>query len=492
MTRTAPSLLRRTSLASTAAVALLLLNVGSPAATGAPLVTGSGTGSIIAEAATSPIAVTATGRPNAIVFSADGSKAYVADGVINRISIIDVATNTETATIALPGEPTELSLSRDGLWLYAAEFAAEILKINTTTLAVTTLPAVVSLSSVAVSPDGTRVYGQSGTTVEVLNTSTGATIASIPAGFTGGASIIASPDGHRVYAGSLGDNKIAVIDTATNTVTTTITTAGAYPTGFGFSPDGSRLYVTAQLDDTISIIATATNTVTTTGIAAGSNPTRIAVSPNGLYAYVSDNAADTMTVIDLTTDTAIAAPATGVNPNGIAVSPDGTRVFVGNYDSNDVTAFDVTRLAFTGQGEVTPGADATFAFSLTNGDSPIANYSGGTAVVELLNSSNAVVATGTGVSPAASGQGSVVVSTSGLAMGVYSVRITFTQGSGVVVALAAGFSVAALAATGTESGATLVVAFGLVVLGAATTWAIGRHGREKASGRRISPSGTLG
>ena len=486
MTRSAPSLLRRTSLASTAIVAFLLFSAGSPAASGSPLVSGSGTGSIIAEAATSPIAITATGRPNDVVFSLDGSKAYIADGVVNRISIIDVATNTETATIALTGEPTDLSLSRDGQWLYAADFAAEVLKINTTTLAVTSLPAATSLSGIAVSADGTRVYGLSSTTVEVINATTGATIASIAAGFTGGASIIASSDGHRVYAGSLGDNKIAVIDTATNTVTATITTAGAYPTGLAFSPDGSRLYATAQLDDAVSIIDTATNTVTTTGIPAGANATRIAVSPNGQYAYVSDNAGDTMTVIDLTTNTAIAAPVTGLNPNGIAVSPDGTRVFVGNYDSNDVTAFDVTRLAFSGQGEVTPGADATFAFSLTNGDSPIANYTGGSAVVELLDSSNVVVATGPGVPPAASGLGDVVVSTSGLAAGVYSVRITFTDGAGVVVAVAAGFSVAALAATGTESEATLIVAGGLVAAGVAITLA-GVIRRQKASDPRTSP-----
>jgi YVTN family beta-propeller protein len=485
MTRT---VLRRTSLPLVAIVAALVL-LGSAPVTAAPApLTGSGTGSIIAEAATSPIAVAATGRPSDAVFSLDGSTAYVAIGVVNAISIIDVATNTETGTIPLPAEPNALVLSPDGLWLYASDFAVGLQKISTATQAVTSWAAPGLLVDLALNLDGSRLYGVDGTSVQVVDTTTGANIASIPAGFTGGASIAMSPDGARLYAGSIGDNKIVVLDPATNSVVNTITGAGAYPTGLAFSADGSKLYATAQLDDSISIIDTATDAVLTTGIPAGVTPTRITVSPNGLYGYVSASSSNKLFVLDLSNNATIASPPIGAGSNAVAVSPDGTRIFVANYSSNDVTAFDVAQLAFSGQAEVTPGSDATFALSLTNGNSPIANYTGGTAVIELLDSSSAVVSTGAGVSPAVDGTAALVIPTAGLPLGSYTVRITFTDPAGVIVARAAGFSIAALlAATGSDSGPLLAVALVLVVLGVAMAMT-----RVRASGRRTSRSNRRG
>jgi hypothetical protein len=159
-------------------------------------------------------------------------------------------------------------------------------------------------------------------------------------------------------------------------------------------------------------------------------------------------------------------------------------VFVAGNATGTVSAFDVTRLAFTGPGEVAPGADATFALALTNGDSPIADYTTGSAVVELLDASNAVVATGSPVSPDAAGKVTAVLSTKGLAVGVYSVRVTFTDPAGVVVARAAGFSIAALAATGVNALPVLGVAALLLAAGVALTATQAR--RRPASGRRIS------
>jgi YVTN family beta-propeller protein len=476
-------------------LAAALVLAPSAAFAASPPISGSGTGSIIAEAATSPIALAAGSHPGDVVFSADGTLAYVAAGGIPDISIIDVATNTQTSTIPLATAAASLVLSSDGQWLYAMG-GAGVFKVDTTSLAVTTFPIANSPSRALVTPDGLRVYAVSTTTVEVIDAITGAAVTTLTPGFINGNSIAVSPDGTRVYVGSLQDDTITVIDTATNTVVSTITTAGPYPVGFAFSRDASKLYVVTQGTNSVAIVSTATNAVLLTAIPVGVTPNTIVVSPNGLYAYVTGSSFDDLTVVDLATNVPIATLQAGDGPVGAAVSPDGTRIFETNYTDDTVTAFDVTELAFSGQGEMAPGDPASFALTLTNGDSPIANYQAGSAVAELVDSGGTVVATGPGVSPNAAGTATATVPTSGLAPGVYSVRITFTDANGVVVAQAAGFTVTApaLAATGSDPAGLTAVAALLLVGGTVVLLirpGIGRR-RATASGRRTSRAGSRG
>jgi YVTN family beta-propeller protein len=418
----------------------------------------------------------------------------VADTGSTDLAVIDVATNSQTSAIPLGSTPTSVVLSQDGQWLYAAS-GSQLLKISTTTLAVTPFAVFNNPSRAVVTPDGTRVYEVSTTTIEVVDTTTGATSTIIP-GFTNGNSIIVSPDGKTVYVGSLQDNTITVLDTATNSVTTTITTAGPYPVGFAFSRDASLLYVVTQQTDSVAVIATATNTVLPVSIPVGVTPNTIVVSPNGLYAYVTGNSLDDLTMIDLATNTPIATLQTGDGPVFVDVSPDGTRVFVTNYTDDTVTAFDVTRLAFTGAGEVAPGAVAGFALALTNGDSPISNYQAGSAVVELVNGGGTVVATGPGVAPNAAGTANATVPTAGLAPGLYTVRITFTDPAGVVVASGVRFSIAAamLPATGSDPSAPIAIAALLVVAGTVLMFLRPGLGRRRlpASDRRSARAGSRG
>ncbi|MFZ4859881.1 MAG: chitobiase/beta-hexosaminidase C-terminal domain-containing protein [Desulfuromonadaceae bacterium] len=103
------------------------------------------------------------------------------------------------------------------------------------------------------------------------------------------------PDGKKVYVARTDNNTVAVIDTdpLSGTYNSIIATVpvGIRPSGIAVTPDGSRVYVTNQgstsIDiDSVSVIATATDQVIATAT-LGSNtaPGGIAITTDGKRAY---------------------------------------------------------------------------------------------------------------------------------------------------------------------------------------------------------------
>jgi YVTN family beta-propeller protein len=139
--------------------------------------------------------------------------------------------------------------------------------INTAT---NTITATVSVGGgeqfgIQVSPDGSKLYLASYdcSCVSVMNTANNTLIATIPIGnVTSG--IALSLDGSKLYV-RYGNNQVAVVSTATNTVTTSIsldcspsncTTTGFV--GLAITPDGSKLYVEGS-SGSVTVVSTSTN-----------------------------------------------------------------------------------------------------------------------------------------------------------------------------------------------------------------------------------------
>lgn len=128
-----------------------------------------------------------------------GTRVYVANG--NNVSVIDTASNTVIATVAM------------GTTAYANPIG------------------------VAVNPAGTRAYvtNSSESTVSVIDTATNTVIANVSVGpvFTGWngppaaspSGVAVNPNGNEVYVANSGNDTVAVIDTATNEVTSTVPVA---------------------------------------------------------------------------------------------------------------------------------------------------------------------------------------------------------------------------------------------------------------------------
>ena len=83
------------------------------------------------------------------------------------------------------------------------------------------------------------------------------------------------------------DNRVSVIDTATNTIVASIP-VGTAPLEVAITPNGAFGYVPALFSDNITVFDTATNMLVTT-IPVGSEPLGVAISPNGALAYVSNH-----------------------------------------------------------------------------------------------------------------------------------------------------------------------------------------------------------
>jgi len=275
----------------------------------------SGTGNIgsfvSTNAGAAPISATITVTPQ----NSNAGFAYLPGRDNNTISVINLATGVQSASITGFSQP------------YGA----------------------------VINPARTLVYVSNGAAnnISVVNTATNSITASIPIG-AATMGLALSPDGSRLYA-ARGDNQVAVVNTATNTVIATITVGNA-PYGLTLSADGTRLYVCNYQSNSVSVINTSTNTVAAT-IAVGTEPWNSALSPDGSRLYVANAWSSSISVINTATNTVINTITGVVSPNAIVVSADGSKLFVmqpgtglGIYSAGSGAPLDVISLAIGSAG----------------------------------------------------------------------------------------------------------------------------------------------
>jgi YVTN family beta-propeller protein/YD repeat-containing protein len=274
--------------------------------------------------------------PRDLVLRPDGSRAYVANGGRNTISVIDTATHGIVADI--PASIGELAVSPDGTRLYSlgtdvntgnSVVSVVDLTINAalTDVTLTTFAG----AHLAVTPDGAAVFvlaGDGTLTVVDTATSTEATIIAIPAAFGGFLAI--APDGAQAYVTLPSESSITVVDVASRAVTATIPIGASAAEGV-FNPTAARFYLPADSD--ITVIDTSTNTVAATvpGVRGA-----LAVNPAGTRLYVTGVTFDassvptgTLTVIDTAGNSvSTTVPLPEIAPRGLAVTPDGETVVV--------------------------------------------------------------------------------------------------------------------------------------------------------------------
>jgi len=196
--------------------------------------------------------------------------------------------------------------------------------------------------SVAITPDGTKVYvtnNDTPGTVSVIQASTNTVIDTISVG-SGPSGITITPDGNFAYVTNSNSFNISKINLATDTVVATIPTPGLNPGRLVPTPDGAFIYVlVTNTSQRLFRIRTSDDTVVGPTLMGFGNGTFMDISPDGEKLYITVNnvlTADVVQIVDIAMD---GTPSLGptiplqlndcsLRPSFVAVHPDGDEAWV--------------------------------------------------------------------------------------------------------------------------------------------------------------------
>jgi len=215
--------------------------------------------------------------PCYLVFNAAGTKAYVANQFSHSVSVIDVATDTQTRAIPVTGDPLPVAISGDGNTLFVTTNANRLYKIalaNDSVVDSLALPA--TSHHLLMHPNDTLLYvatRDAGTVLEVNWRAMTVARTFTLGGRTQGMAI--SLDRQELYVADEGGAKLHIVTLATGNSPTPITLAGGGE-GLALSADGTRLYVGLVFDGKVQVINRAARTIVQT-MTTGGVPREIAV-----------------------------------------------------------------------------------------------------------------------------------------------------------------------------------------------------------------------
>lgn len=174
--------------------------------------------------------------------------------------------------------------------------------------------------------------------------------------------IAITPDGAKAYVTSYIDVRpaVIVIDLATRKVVNRIAMPNTYPHGITFTPDGSQAWVRFLEQDVIVVLDTQTNTVAST-ITSVRQPVGLRFDSFGTRAYVASYVTGFLYMLDTASYDIVATVKVGLNPIDVGITPNGRWVFVTNGGSDFVSVIDADTATVVDQ---VPVGFAPFGFTL--------------------------------------------------------------------------------------------------------------------------------
>ncbi len=225
--------------------------------------------------------------------------------------------------------------------------------------------------------------------VVIINTATNALVGTINSGFNNPRGIAFSPSGTFGYVTNGGS--LSIISTATNSVVGNIYAGVSFPFGVAFSPSGTYAYVTNYDSNNVAIINTATNTVISSITSGLSGPYRVAFSPSGTYAYVTNynNGNGNVVIVNTASNTVVNSVSGSFNdPVGVAFSPSGTFAYIVGDAPNKLYIVDTATNSLSNT--LSPSSFSSpigVSFSSTLGIAYVVNYNGDVSIFNTTTNS---------------------------------------------------------------------------------------------------------
>jgi YVTN family beta-propeller protein len=215
-------------------------------------------------------------------------------------------------------------------------------------------------TSVAVHPQGTRLYAPGPGKMYVFDTATNALVTTIdgvaPHGPSG---MLFTRDGSRLYIGDFNAHVIQIIDTVANTIVGSFPSGGVSPHGMVFSPLEDRLYV-AHNDEVVVIDVASKIVLASISVPGAFNLT---MKPDGSILYANSQISNSVRVIDTALNVEVASIPVGVGPQALAITPNGAVLYV-SVDGSAIAVVRTDDNAVVGKIAVGEGVGDIFGIAL--------------------------------------------------------------------------------------------------------------------------------
>jgi YVTN family beta-propeller protein len=143
----------------------------------------------------------------------------------------------------------------------------------------------------------------------------------------------------HIYVTNSDDNKITIIDPATNKVSGEIPVS-ANPHGIVPSPDGKRFYISSESKDVLDVVDRATSKVIRR-VPLEIRPNNVAITADGKRVYVCIRGKSWVDIVDTASIEKVKSIEVGKGPHNVYRSPDGKQMIVSAMEGEKITVIDV-------------------------------------------------------------------------------------------------------------------------------------------------------
>ena len=264
------------------------------------------------------------------------NRIYVSDG--NELSVINGATNQVTI-VSIPGVPAGVAVNATTNRVYVSNASrGTVAVVDGATLTVTANVAVGNDPiAVAVNALTNKAYVAnlgSNSVTEIDGVTLAArslTVGSSPA------ALAVNPVTNKIYVVNYGSDSVSVIDGSQFTATTVA--VGSYPLAIDLNASTNKIYVTNFGDDSVTVIDGVQNQTTTLALDSGTgSPEAISVNAATNQIYIPESGANTLIALDGNSNSMSRLALGQQFPLGVAVNSLTNMVLVSNNYSGTVSA----------------------------------------------------------------------------------------------------------------------------------------------------------